>query len=214
MEKKQILAEYTVVATLSAAVVIATLNCINALIPQLSLPESSAWVIRLLAATGTYFLFFRITIWFYFKTIWQFVHRKKYLNGQWRYTYNRSYNATTGRWDPAADSSGKAQIEHTVEDIKIDGVSHSMDSNNGETSLIAEWTTSATSLHGNTLDASITITTGSGTENGIARLQIVTEPPIFFGTIPVLPKSLKGHYFTIPSNGQAKNYGRVEFSRL
>ena len=213
MERKQILAEYAVVATLSAAVVIATLNWINALIPQLSLPASSAWVIRLLAATGTYFLFFRTTIWFYFKTIWKWVHRKKYLNGQWHYTYNDSYDPNTGEWDSAADSSGTAQIEHTVEDIQIDGASHSKGSGPGKTSLISQWKTIATSLHGNSLDASITITTASGTQNGIARLQIVTEPPIFW-IFPVLPKSLNGHYFIIPSSDQPTNYGRIELSRV
>jgi hypothetical protein len=213
MERKQILAEYTIVGTLSAAIVIATLNWINDLIPQLATPSSSAWFIRLLAATGTYLLFFKTAIWFYFKTLWKYLHRKTFLGGQWQYTYNDSYDPATDAWNTNVDSSGNAQIEHTVEDIRIDGASHSQLSDTTGTSLISQWKTLATSLHGNSLDASILITTGSGTANGIAILQVVTEPPLF-GIFPVMPKYLKGHYYIIPSKNQPISHGRIEFRRM
>jgi hypothetical protein len=189
MERKQILAEYTIVGTLSAAIVIAALNWINSLIPQLTTLSSSAWVIPVLAATGTYLLFFKTAICFYFKVLWRYLHRKTFLDGQWQYTYNDSYDPATETWDANADSSGNAQIEHTVEDIRIDGASHSQSSETTSTSLISQWKTIATSLHGNSLEASIIITTGSGTANGIAILQVITEPPLY-GILPVMPNNL------------------------
>jgi hypothetical protein len=213
MERKQILAEYTIVGTLSAAIVIATLNWINSVIPQLATLSSSAWLIRLLAATGTYLLFFKISIWFYFKILWKYLHKKTFLDGQWQYIYNDSYDPATETWDANADSSGIAQIEHTVEDIRIDGASHSQSSGTTSTSLISQWKTVATSLHGNSLDASIIIITGSGTANGIAILQVVTER-FLHGILPVRPNKLKGHYYIIPSKNQSISHGRIEFRRI
>lgn len=213
MERKQILAEYTLVGTISAAIVIATLNWLTTTLSISPVTGLPALFVSLLASAGTYLFVFKSLIWLYYNTVWHIFHAQRYIGGQWKYSYNYSYDPKENQWKSEKDRCGIARIEHTAEGITLHGESSVVVGSEGRTSLVATWRSTASSISGERIHLALTIHTGRGVSDGFAIFQIVSRRKKY-GIWPVKPKRMVGYYYLVEGLDNAKRYGRIEFERI
>ncbi len=126
--------------------------------------------------------------------------------------YNDSYDAQTDAWDTSRDRFGTARIDHTIENISIDGESRDYPAHSDTTNLTATWPSMASAIRDHIIDMFISIESGVGTEDALMNLQIVHSPKLR-KLIPRSSTTIAGHYY-IPSKSSVPfRYGRIEFHR-
>jgi hypothetical protein len=213
MERHQILNEFTLVATTVAALVISILNWINSLFDPSKLGGWQAWIVLLLAGTGTYLFLFKTAIWIYYNGVWKLVHADRYISGKWNYKYNDSYDPEKKTWDTGADRSGIADFSQTIEDISMHG--ESLDNEGAKpktTTLISTWQARATALHELRIYALVAVTSATSSEDALMILYIERSERLW-KLIPRVPQRVVGHYYLPPRSSTSIRYARIEFDR-
>jgi hypothetical protein len=211
MERTKLITEFTFVATFIAATLVSTLALISDLFPSSAFTGFNGFLLRTLTATGTYLLLFKIAIWIYFKVLWKFFNRSTLIDGNWRYSFNDSYDSNTKQYTEP-DRFGEARIIHNADEINV--FAESKDASVNPSKLLAIWNSVSVLITGQRVDLSINltgITYGAG--GGFAVLHIVTQKP-WLKIIPKLPKKMEGHYFIVTSETRSVRSGRIVFERI
>ena len=203
-------------AIFSAAIVIGALGWISTQLPMSDLTTPKVLIIRIVTATGFYYIVFRGLLWLYFKWLWRFANARTFIGGIWRYHYNEPFDPESQEFDEP-DKMGQVRIEHSVEDIAFYGESADPKSNETKTpepSSVAKtvWNSTSCALNGSRLDLSLVYSRTEGVATGSAILYIVTRPSVY-GIFPQRPVEIHGHYI-INSSPNDQRYGRVVFLRI
>lgn len=202
MNKNHIFGQYTTVAVASAAFVFFLYWVIQDTLSRM--PDSL--LLKVLAGTGTYFIVFKMLIFFYVKYLWRYFNISTYIGGGWIYTYDVFGNEGDLK---RKDCPGEAFIIHTMEGIHISAESGDPSKRSNASSIKTLWDTTSCFLLENRVIAGLEFSNEKGTGLGFLIIHIIRDSPK--RPFVLRPRELRGHYVFL--EGSDVSRGRVVFRR-